>query len=39
MEFKACLKLLADQNGSDLFLTADSPPVVKIDGRMKPLDE
>ena len=38
MEFKACLKLLADQNGSDLFLTADAPPVVKIDGRMKPLD-
>ena len=38
MEFKACLKLLADQNGSDMFLTADSPPVVKIDGRMKPVD-
>ncbi len=37
MEFKACLKLLADQNGSDLFLTTDAPPVVKIDGRMKPV--
>jgi len=37
MEFKACLKLLADQNGSDLFLTTDAPPVVKIDGRMKPI--
>ncbi len=37
MEFKMCLKLLVDQNGSDLFLTADSPPIVKIDGRMRPV--
>ena len=31
------LKLLVSKNGSDLFLTSDFPPALKIDGRMQPV--
>lgn len=31
------LKLLAEKNGSDLYLTAHAPPVVKIEGRHMPV--
>ncbi len=31
------LKLLAEKNGSDLYLTAHAPPIVKIEGRHMPV--
>lgn len=31
------LKLLAEQKGSDLYLTAHAPPIVKIEGRHRPV--
>lgn len=27
------LKLMVSRNGSDLFITADFPPAIKVDGR------
>ena len=31
------LKLMVSRNGSDLFITADFPPAIKIDGKMTPV--
>ena len=31
------LKLMVSRNGSDLFITAEFPPAIKIDGRMTPV--
>ena len=28
------LRLMVSRNGSDLFLTADFPPAIKVDGKM-----
>jgi len=33
------LALLVKQNGSDLFITADFPPALKIDGRISPVSK
>src|SRR4026209_350830 len=30
------LKKMVDNNGSDLFITADFPPAIKIDGTIRP---
>jgi twitching motility protein PilU len=38
MEFKDYLKLLVKNDGSDLYLTVDAPPVAKFQGTMRPLD-
>ena len=32
------LKALIDQGGSDLHISTDSPPRLRIDGRLLPLD-
>ena len=33
------LQLLVQQNGSDLFITADFPPALKVDGRISPVSK
>ncbi len=33
------LRKMVDQNGSDLFITADFPPAIKVDGVIKPAAE
>jgi twitching motility protein PilU len=33
------LKVLVEQNGSDLFITADFPPALKIDGKISPVSK
>src|SRR5262249_35846468 len=33
------LRLLVEQNGSDLFITADFPPALKIDGKISPVSK
>ncbi len=38
MEFKDYLKILVQHDGSDLYLTANAPPVAKFQGTMKPLE-
>ena len=30
------LKKMVDNNGSDLFITSDFPPAIKIDGTIRP---
>ena len=37
MGFKDLLKMMIDQDGSDLFLTTGAPPSMKVQGRLKPL--
>jgi len=37
MDLKNLLHLMADQGGSDLFITAGRPPSMKIDGVIKPV--
>jgi twitching motility protein PilU len=39
MEFKEYLKILADNDGSDLYLTVEAPPVGKFEGTLKPLEK
>ncbi|MFI3199006.1 MAG: PilT/PilU family type 4a pilus ATPase [Methylococcaceae bacterium] len=39
MEFKEYLKILADNDGSDLYLTVDAPPVGKFEGTLRPLEK
>jgi len=39
MEFKEYLKILANNDGSDLYLTVDAPPVGKFEGTLKPLEK
>lgn len=34
MEFKALLELMAEKKASDLFITVDKPPVLKITGKL-----
>lgn len=38
MEFKEYLRQLAKNDGSDLYLTVDAPPVAKFQGAMRPLE-
>ncbi len=38
MEFKEYLKKLVDNDGSDLYLTADAPPAAKFQGVLRPLE-
>ncbi|MFP6681836.1 MAG: type IV pili twitching motility protein PilT, partial [Gammaproteobacteria bacterium] len=33
------LKLMVDKNGSDLFITVDFPPAIKIDGKVTPVSK
>jgi len=38
MEFKDYLKILVQNDGSDLYLTVDAPPAAKFQGALKPLE-
>ena len=38
MDFKDYLKILVDNDGSDLYLTADAPPCAKFQGSLKPIE-
>ncbi len=38
MEFKDYLKILVQNDGSDLYLTANAPPAAKFQGVLKPLE-
>jgi twitching motility protein PilU len=38
MEFKDYLRILAQNDGSDLYLTADAPPAAKFQGILKPIE-
>ena len=38
MEFKDYLQILAQNDGSDLYLTVDAPPAAKFQGVLKPLE-
>ncbi len=38
MEFKDYLKILAQKDGSDLYLTVGAPPAAKFHGALKPLE-
>ena len=38
MEFKDYLKILVQNDGSDLYLTVDAPPAAKFQGKLKPLE-
>ena len=33
------LRLMITRGGSDLFLTADFPPAIKVDGKMTPVTQ
>jgi len=37
MDFNALLKLMAHKRASDLFLTVDMPPTLKVDGKLAPI--
>jgi len=37
MDFNALLKLMAYKRASDLFITVDMPPTLKVDGRLAPV--
>ncbi|WP_227429801.1 PilT/PilU family type 4a pilus ATPase [Psychrobacter sp. I-STPA6b] len=37
MEFDKLLQLMVKQNGSDLFITADVPPSIKVNGQIHPI--
>ncbi len=39
MELKDYLKILVSNDGSDLYLTADAPPVAKFQGVLKPIEK
>ncbi len=39
MKFNDVLKLMIEQKGSDLFITADMPPSMKIAGRLTPVTQ
>ncbi|MFA5983066.1 MAG: PilT/PilU family type 4a pilus ATPase [Methylococcaceae bacterium] len=38
MEFKDYLKILVQNDGSDLYLTTEAPPAAKFQGNLKPLE-
>ncbi|CAK0765422.1 Type IV pilus ATPase PilU [Gammaproteobacteria bacterium] len=37
MDFNALLKLMTHKRASDLFITADMPPTLKVDGKLAPI--
>ena len=39
IDFDKLLKVVADQNASDLFITAGLPPSIKVTGRMMPMSK
>ena len=39
MDFENWLKTLADEGGSDLYLTTGAPPIAKFDGELKSLSD
>ena len=39
MNFENWLKTLADEGGSDLYLTTGAPPSAKFDGELRPLSD
>lgn len=39
MNLKALLKFVVDKNGTDLFLNVGAPPMVKINGSLKPIGQ
>ena len=39
MDFKDYLRILVNNDGSDLYLTVDAPPCAKFQGKLKPLEE
>ncbi len=39
MELNEYLKILANNDGSDLYLTAEAPPVGKFEGTLRPLEK
>ena len=39
MNFENCLKTLADEGGSDLYLTTGAPPSATFDGELRPLSD
>ena len=39
MEFTDYLKILVQNDGSDLYLTVDAPPAAKFQGTLKPLEK
>lgn len=39
MEFNDYLRILVDNDGSDLYLTADAPPAAKFQGALKPIEQ
>jgi twitching motility protein PilU len=39
MQFKSYLKLLVQNDGSDLYLTVGAPPAAKFQGKLKPIDK
>ncbi len=39
MELLDLLKMMKEQDGSDLYLTADAPPSLKVFGHLKPLND
>jgi len=39
VEFKDILKIMVEKRASDLFITTDMPPSIKIDGRIQPVSK
>jgi len=39
MEFKDILRLMVEKRASDLFITAEMPPSIKVDGRIQPVSK
>ncbi len=39
MDLRALLKKMVEIEASDLFISVDSPPVVKVEGEMRPLED
>ena len=37
MDFEDCLKTIAREGGSDLYLTTGAPPSAKFNGELRPL--
>ena len=37
MDFEDCLKTMAREGGSDLYLTTDAPPSGRFNGELRPL--
>ena len=39
MEFKDILQMMVEKQASDLFVTAEMPPSIKVDGRIMPVSK